>query len=216
MSCQERTGTHFLEGTRREAELDSQHLIFFENVLLKALYAVGLDSMACQCLNCSHLCASFPKCTYFTSKGYKSVLLTCTFSWLFFWNPSTEVSPSLGFSLCDATAEFLIAPSFPCSSHLPPCLFAEHCRQGGRLLGVNLSSPISAPFLLHHNPFPFSMFWLFVAGKHLRLFFSLKCLAGLILTVLILPLLSHPLRCFLCCFCVTFCTLDETPTLLPP
>lgn len=138
----------------------------------------------------------------------------------FFLNPRMEMSPSLWTSPWDAMA---VTPSQLCPFHIlislaalpsPHALeqpFAEHHRQGGRLVGAALSS-VSAPFLLHHNPFSFSMFWLVVAGKHPRPFSSVK--SNLILTFYLSS--SQPQRCFLCCFCVPFCTLDKTPTLLPP
>lgn len=118
MSCQERAGTHFLEGLGVEAEPDSQCLIFLEKVLLKGPCAVSSDSVACQCLNCSFLLAPFPKCSYSMSGGYKSMLLTCSFSCLFFSNPRMEISPSLWISRCDAVA---LTPS---QLHAFPILFS--------------------------------------------------------------------------------------------
>lgn len=121
--------------------------------------------------------------------GYRSMLLTCSFSRM-------EIFLSLWTSPCNAMAvtpsqlhpfhiTFLLA-TLPLP-HTLQQLFTEHQRAGGRVVGVTLHSPISAPFLVHYNTFPLSIFG---AGKHLRLFSVLKSPAKFTLIVLILSLLS--------------------------
>lgn len=64
----------------------------------------------------------------------------------------------------------------------------------GRLVGATLSSPIPAPFFT--APHTFSLF-LFMDRKHMRVFFtSLKSLARLIFTILILPLHAPAFKMF--------------------
>lgn len=171
MSCQKGAGTHFLEETGVEAEPDSQCLLFLEKLLLKVPHAVDSDSVACQCLNCSVLLPPFPKCSYCITNPCSRLAV----SQVLFKPQNGDFPVPLDFPVWCCGCDSLSAPSFPhlllTSPQALQQLCAEHPSQGGRLLGVTLGSPISVPFLLHHNTFSLSMF---VAGKHLRLFFLVK------------------------------------------
>lgn len=154
-SCQERTGTHFLEETGVEAEPDSQSLIFLEKLLLKALHAVNTDSAVWRCQNCSFLLTSFPKCSYCILHIHASDLQFLMP--VLFRRQDGDFPVPLDFPMWSYGCGFLSAPSFPLSVLPSPYalqqLIAEHQRMGGRLPRVTLGSPIFAPFLLHHDPF---------------------------------------------------------------
>lgn len=157
-SCQARAGTRFLEETGVEAEPDSQSLIYLEKLLLKALCAVNTDSAVWRCQNCSFLLTSFPKCSYCILQIRASDL---QFLMPVLFRPQDGDFPvPLGFPMWSYGCGFLSAPSFPLSVLLSPYTLqqhlADHQRMGGRLPRVTLSSPIFAPFLLHHNPFSLS------------------------------------------------------------
>lgn len=122
--------------------------------------------MACQCLNSIFLRVPFPRCSYYISRGHQSMLLTCSFSCLFFSNPRMEISLSLWTYPCDAMT--VIPPQlYPfCVVFSLLCLRPALCSccslsTVGRLVGATLSSPISAPFFTAPQRF----FPLFVYGQ---------------------------------------------------